>query len=60
MGWKLWAMALIPALGLKAKLDFFLGGTKGNGTWKTQGLNSTEIKLSVISQKISLKKFPFS
>lgn len=36
-----------PAL-LKAQLDFFLGGMKGNGALETQGLNSTEVKLSTI------------
>lgn len=40
-----------PAL-LKAQLDFFLGGMKGNGALETQGLNSTEVKLSTISHPL--------
>lgn len=45
---KLWVAALVLVL-LETQLEFSLGGVKGNGSLETQGLNSTEIKLSTLS-----------
>lgn len=52
---KLWAQTLILAL-LKPQLHFFYKWTTGNRTLEMQGLNSTQIQISVCVSEISFSR----